>query len=193
MHKALQFVVQVSVLTVQHAAVVAKGFNLTSAVVVSYSHRLVGKSHFFLFAAGDTKTVVGISVLSFEVIQVGGHVSVAGELTFCSSSEVSLLGELGIKGPRLGSLFFLKSGLLVAAAMKVNSGAVVSFGGSSEVVVTSFSYFLHISSLFLGLIQRIICGLNSLGSFSVLALLEAVNVTEAVDFLLVADLVFTLV
>lgn len=56
---------------------VAKGFNLSMCIVVTSSESLVGEAEFFLLTSGYGKVVVGVAVLAFQVVKVGGEISVA--------------------------------------------------------------------------------------------------------------------
>lgn len=84
-------------MAVEDAAVVLKCGDLSATVVVAGGHRLVGEAEFFLFATGDDESVVGGTLTSLQIVEVGREVAVAAELTVLSTLQIGLLGELGVE------------------------------------------------------------------------------------------------
>ena len=81
LNKAFQFLVKVSVLAVKNSAMVTESFNLTAAVVIASSHRLVGEAELFLLTSSYSKCIISLSMSSLKIIDVGGEVTVAGKFS----------------------------------------------------------------------------------------------------------------
>ena len=55
--------------------------DLSTVVVVAGGHGLVGEAEFFLLATGDDEIVVSGTLTALQIIEVGGEVAVAAELS----------------------------------------------------------------------------------------------------------------
>lgn len=183
--------VKVLVLTVKHAAVVLEGGDLSTTVVVAGGHRLVGETEFFLFASSDDEGVVGGALTSLQIVEVGGEVTVAAELSILSTLQIGFLGKLGIEVTAQVGLILLQTGLLTTSTTQVSLSAVVGFSGPAQFKGAGFSLLSQISGLFLCLIQLVVSRFDSGGSLGIFMLFEVVQISKSVNFIGVTGLLVT--
>lgn len=175
-------------MTVEHAAVVLEGGDLSTTVVVAGGHRLVGEAEFFLFASSDDEGVVGGALTSLQIVEVGGEVAVAAEFSILSTLQIGFLGQLGIEVTAQRCLILLQTGLLTPSTTQVGLSTVVGFSGPAQFKGAGFSLLSQISGFFLCLVQLVVSRFDSGGSLGIFMLFEVVQISKSVNFIGVTGL-----
>lgn len=80
-NETLEFGVQFDVLAGEDVAMVLKSVDFSSHVAVLSLHGLCCESKLILLTLSYIQVVVSGSTLCFEVVQVGGEISIAGQFT----------------------------------------------------------------------------------------------------------------
>ena len=176
------------ILTVKHATVVLKCGDLSTTVVVAGGHRLVGEADFFLFASSDDESVVGGTLTSLQIVEVGREVAVAAEFGILSTLQIGFLGQLGIEVTAQRCLILLETGLLTPSTTQVGLSAVIGFSGPAQFKGAGFRLLSQISGLFLCLIQLVVSRFNSGGSLGIFMFFEVVQISKSVNFIGVTSL-----
>jgi hypothetical protein len=107
LNETFEFAVEVLVLVLENVAVVLKGVDFGSAIVVSMLEGLVGETEIVLFSAGNAKIFFAGTHFAFKGVEVSGECSVAGEFVLRSAYKVVLFSHFEVKSAREADLFFL--------------------------------------------------------------------------------------
>lgn len=110
---------------------------------------------------------------------------VAGTLSLDPLNQVALLSLLAVKSVLLVALLVSESGSLVAGLDELAVGGVVGLAGLSQVVVLVLANFGEFGGSLLQFEQVVLGSLNLLISGGVLSFLVAIELTKAINLLLV--------
>lgn len=181
----LQLDSQVSVLANQHVAVVLKSVDLSLDVGVLALQGLVREAQVVLLLLAAVQLALSAAALALQVVELRGQVAVASAFLLEPLGEVALLGLFAVEGALRLALVVLEASGLISRSEQVEVGGVISLSGLLEVVVAALADFGEFLGSLLQLEQVVVGGLDALVGVSVLALLVAIAVAEAVNLLLV--------
>jgi hypothetical protein len=113
-------------------------------------------------------------------------------VTLCleALAEIALLSLLAVKSTLKVHLLVLEAGSLISSLQKIHVGGVKSLSSLFEVVVFVLRNFLELLGTLLQFEEVVLGGLDAGVDLSILTLLVAIDVTEAVDLLLVTAALF---
>ena len=143
------------------------------------------ESKIFLFSALRGQLIVSTSCARLQIVQVGGHVPVAGQFVLTSAHQVTLLSHFDVNGAGKLTCFVVKASQFVSLAGKVAISSIVGFGGPSEFKLTRICQLGQFGSTLLRLVQIVVGGLDAVVLVCVLPPLHVIQIFEVLNFVLV--------
>ena len=113
------------------------------------------------------------------------YFSVATKLCFGAMHEVSLFVHFDVTSTTLLSVFILTKRLLISCVEQGSMSLFECFSSSSQVKLSGISNFGELGSAFLGLVEVIVCSLNSVIRLTVFTFLHSIQAPQLIDVLLV--------
>jgi len=184
--KAFKFAVKFDILAGQDVTVVLECVNFSAHVRILAPQALRLESEIFLFSALRGQLIVSTSRTSLQIVQVGGHVSVAGQLVLTSAHQVTLLSHFDVNGARKLTCFVVKASQFVSLAGKIAICGIVGFGGPSEFKLARICQLGQFGSPLLRFVQIVVGGLDAVVLVCVLTPLHVIQIFEVLNFVLVA-------
>lgn len=122
--EALEFDVEISVLTLQSAAVSIQSIDLSLHIIVTFNKVAVIEPQVVLLLPGSCQLVISRSqhVLSLEYLSI--QVTVSAILRFCLSGEVLLVCELAIQISLKCMNLSVQSGMIVLCTCELSIGGI---------------------------------------------------------------------